>query len=253
MLRPTKPLVSYQNRLTVLLVEPPVLRALGAHCCRRAPLNIGDSVAASEGSPTLPQPSASTAGLPGRRPHDDLRVVVAAAADTCPQPGSEIATDRPDTTNSGLAVPQGSFQQEKGVNISGREGGQVLDAPTPGCVSASRHASRFWPTLHFFDALSGRPILGSPTSLPRSNGRFSPLPEKIDLSATLGGGMPTGTKAIAGRSVQPYLQFPWSWESAGGWGLNVCRQISSRPPTPSPKRPPVQGAAVNPGARTRYV
>src|ERR1700693_3929712 len=74
-------------------------------------------------SPSQPQPSASTAGLPRRRPHDDLRVVVAAAADTCPQPGSEIATDRPDTTNSGLAVPQGSFQQEKGVNTSGREGG----------------------------------------------------------------------------------------------------------------------------------
>jgi hypothetical protein len=38
-------------------------------------------------------------------------VVAAAAADTCPQPGSEIATDRPDTTNSSLVVPQGSFQQ----------------------------------------------------------------------------------------------------------------------------------------------
>ena len=34
-----------------------------------------------------------------------------AAADACPQPGSEIATDRPDVTNSSLVVPQGSFQQ----------------------------------------------------------------------------------------------------------------------------------------------
>jgi hypothetical protein len=44
--------------------------------------------------------------------------VAAAAADTCPRPGSEIATDRPDTTNSSLVVPQGSFQQENGVNVS---------------------------------------------------------------------------------------------------------------------------------------
>jgi hypothetical protein len=53
--------------------------------------------------------------------------VAAAAADTCPQPGGEIATDRPDTTNSSLVVPRGSFQRENGVNISGRDGGQVFD------------------------------------------------------------------------------------------------------------------------------
>src|SRR5271163_4331056 len=53
--------------------------------------------------------------------------VTGAAADTCPQPGSEIATDRPDVTNSSLVVPQGSFQQENGVNIAGRDGGQIFD------------------------------------------------------------------------------------------------------------------------------
>jgi hypothetical protein len=42
----------------------------------------------------------------------------AAAADACPQPGSEIATDRPDVTNSSLVVPKGSFQQENGVNMT---------------------------------------------------------------------------------------------------------------------------------------
>ena len=51
----------------------------------------------------------------------------AAGAESCPQPGSEIVTDRPDVTNSSLVVPQGSFQQENGVNIGGRDGGQVLD------------------------------------------------------------------------------------------------------------------------------
>jgi hypothetical protein len=52
-----------------------------------------------------------------------LPAVAAAAADSCPQPSSEIATDRPDTTNSSLVVPQRSFQQENGVNISRRDGG----------------------------------------------------------------------------------------------------------------------------------
>ena len=51
----------------------------------------------------------------------------AVAAEACPQPGSEITTDRPDVTNSSLVVPKGSFQQENGINIAGRDGGQVLD------------------------------------------------------------------------------------------------------------------------------
>jgi hypothetical protein len=42
----------------------------------------------------------------------------------------------------------------------------------------------------------------------------------MDLSATFGAGLPTGTKAIAGPGVQPYLQFPWSLELGGGWGLS---------------------------------
>src|ERR1700674_2474531 len=54
-------------------------------------------------------------------------VPASAAADSCPQPSSEIATDRPDVTNSSLVVPQGSFQQENGVNISRRDGGAVWD------------------------------------------------------------------------------------------------------------------------------
>jgi hypothetical protein len=46
------------------------------------------------------------------------------------------------------------------------------------------------------------------------------LPGKIDLSATFGAGLPTGTKAIARPGVQPYVQFPWSWQLSGGWGVS---------------------------------
>src|SRR6202008_1766669 len=50
-----------------------------------------------------------------------------ARADSCPSPQDEIATDRPDVTNSSLVVPVGSFQSENGVNISARDGGRTLD------------------------------------------------------------------------------------------------------------------------------
>jgi hypothetical protein len=50
--------------------------------------------------------------------------------------------------------------------------------------------------------------------------QISPVPGKIDLSLTLGVGLPSGTKAVAGPGAQPYVQFPWSWELGGGWGIS---------------------------------
>ena len=37
---------------------------------------------------------------------------------------------------------------------------------------------------------------------------------------TAGLGLPTGARAIAGPGPQPYLQFPWSVELGGGWGIS---------------------------------
>src|SRR5271163_4163835 len=100
--------------------------------------------------------------------------VTGAAADTCPQPGSEIATDRPDTTNSSLVVPQGSFQQENGVNISRRDGGQVVDGTNTRLRFGIAHCLE---VLVSFPTVSVRclptPVLGAPTPRPRANGRLA--------------------------------------------------------------------------------
>jgi len=48
-------------------------------------------------------------------------------ADRCPVIGDEIATDRPDVTNSSVVVPAGSLQIENGINVSAREGDRFLD------------------------------------------------------------------------------------------------------------------------------
>ena len=50
-----------------------------------------------------------------------------AHAGSCPTAKDEIATDRPDVTNSSLVVPVGSLQNENGVNVSARDGGQSID------------------------------------------------------------------------------------------------------------------------------
>lgn len=165
-----------------------------------------------------------------------LSAGAAVAEDSCPQPGSEITTDRPDVTNSSLVVPTGSFQQENGVNISGRNGGQVFDGTNTRLRFGIAHCLEFLvdvPT--YFDALSGDANSGFTNVTPAVKWQISPVPGKIDLSAVVGVGVPTGTRAIVGQGAQPYVQFPWSYELAGGWGLSGMFTSFFSPSNPDTK------------------
>jgi len=53
----------------------------------------------------------------------------AAIAGECPSAASDIATDRPDVSNSSLVVPAGSFQSGNGVNTSSQRAGSGFDGP----------------------------------------------------------------------------------------------------------------------------
>jgi hypothetical protein len=145
----------------------------------------------------------------------------AVAAERCPQKESPIDTDRPDVTNSSVVVPQGSFQSENGIDFSQRDGDHAFDG------TDSRLRWGVAPCLEilvdiptYFAALRAPLNSGFTDVVPAIKWQISPLPGKIDLSATLGAGLPTGTKAIAGLGVQPYVQFPWSWQLSGGWSVN---------------------------------
>ena len=103
----------------------------------------------------------------------------AVAADGCPTSKDAIATDRPDTTNSSLVVPTGSFQSENGINLSGRNGATIFDGTN------SRLRLGIAPCVEvlvdvptYFAVLSGEESLGLPTSRRRSNGRSVPYREK---------------------------------------------------------------------------
>jgi hypothetical protein len=165
-----------------------------------------------------------------------LSAGAAMAEDSCPQPGSEITTDRPDVTNSSLVVPKGSFQQENGVNISGRDGGQVFDGTNTRLRFGVAQCLEFLvdvPT--YFDALSGNADSGFTNVTPAVKWQISPVPGKIDLSAVFGVVVPTGTRAVAGHGAQPYVQFPWSYELRDGWGLSGMFTNFFSPLDPSTK------------------
>src|ERR1700731_3442196 len=51
----------------------------------------------------------------------------AVAVEHCPTTSDEIATDRPDVTNSSLVVPYGSLQAENGIDWTVKHASNVLD------------------------------------------------------------------------------------------------------------------------------
>jgi hypothetical protein len=142
-------------------------------------------------------------------------------AEGCPTTKDEMATDRPDVTNSSLVVPVGSLQNENGVNISARDGVRAVDGTN------SRWRLGIAPCLEVLVDLPSysAPIRGGGPSgftdvAPALKWQVSPLPGKFDLSLVAGVSLPTGAVGIAGRGAQPYLQFPWSYELHDGWGIS---------------------------------
>ncbi|SDT47107.1 transporter [Bradyrhizobium canariense] len=144
-----------------------------------------------------------------------------ARADACPTAKDEIATDRPDVTNSSLVVPVGSLQNENGVNLTARDDGQTIDGTN------SRWRLGVAPCLEllvdlptYFANVRGPGSSGFADVSPAIKWQVSPVPGKIDLSLVFGAALPTGAASIAGRGAQPYVQMPWSWELQDGWGLS---------------------------------
>jgi hypothetical protein len=144
-----------------------------------------------------------------------------AHAGECPSSTSEIATDRPDVTNSSQVVPVGSLQSENGLNTTGRGTERTFDA------SNSRLRLGIAPCLellvdlpNYVGGLNGHAQAGFGNVVPAVKWQFDQLPAQWNLAVTAGAGLPTGSAGITGPGIQPYLQFPWSHELGGGWGTS---------------------------------
>jgi hypothetical protein len=162
---------------------------------------------------------------------------IAAKADSCPGVGDEIATDRPDVTNSSIVVPAGSLQIENGVNFSMRAGDRFVDGTNTRLRAGIANCLEFLvDTPTYFANVRSSEKSGFSDVAPALKWQISPVPGKVDLSAVFGLALPTGSAGIAGRGPQPYLQFPWSWELGSGWGLSGMLTEFFRPSDPNSKR-----------------
>lgn len=147
--------------------------------------------------------------------------IAPALANGCPAPSDQIDTDRPDITNSSHVVPYGSFQLENGINLTAPDHALVLDGTNTRArfgIAPCLEVLLDVPT--YFATLSGTAPSGLTNTAPALKWQISPVPGKIDLSFVAGIGLPTGTKDLVGPGPQPYLQFPWSWELSGSWGIS---------------------------------
>ena len=166
-----------------------------------------------------------------------MNAPTATQAGECPTSASEIATDRPDVTNSSLVVPAGSLQGENGINTTGRGLEKTFDGTN------SRLRLGVAPCLevlvdlpNYVGRLKGEADTGFSNLVPAVKWQFGFLPEQWNLSVTAGAGLPTGSPKITGPGLQPYLQFPWSHELGGGWGTSGMFTTFFFPSDPSNKQ-----------------
>ena len=162
---------------------------------------------------------------------------IGARADSCPTAKDEIATDRPDVTNSSLVVPVGSFQSENGVNGSARDGGRSIDGTNTRWRLGVAPCLELLVDLPSYVANIRAPGNSGFTDVaPAIKWQVSPIPGKVDLSMVFGMALPTGAAEIAGRGAQPYAQLPWSWELHDGWGVSGMLTEFFRPSDTTSKR-----------------
>ena len=166
-----------------------------------------------------------------------MLTVAGARADGCPKATDDIATDRPDVTNSSLVVPVGSLQDENGANFSMRGDGRSIDGTN------SRLRLGVAPCLEvlvdlptYFANIQGGGNSGFSDVAPALKWQISPLPGAFELSVATGVALPTGAVAIAGHGAQPYLQLPWSSELRDGWGISGMFTEFFRPADASARR-----------------
>jgi hypothetical protein len=140
---------------------------------------------------------------------------------TCGDSGTDIATDRPDVTNSSLVVPFGSLQLENGDNWTTRQQTTVLDGANSRVRLGVAQCTEFLVDLpNYFHPLQGTVPSGFSDLSPAVKHQFGPLPGDIDLSATVGLELPVGNQRIAGSGYGGYIQFPWSKDIGDGWWVS---------------------------------
>jgi len=148
-------------------------------------------------------------------------ITTSVAAEYCPSGATEIATDRPDVTNSSVVVPQGTLQTESGVNWTARPANRVIDGPTSRVRLGVAPCTELLLDLpNYFHPVRRRGASGFSDLSLAIKRQLAPLPGEFQLSVTAGLELPTGAVSISGSGYGGYIQLPWSKEIGDGWSVS---------------------------------
>ena len=164
-----------------------------------------------------------------------------ALADGCKGNGEWINTDRPDQTNSSTVVPEGSLQIENGINWSVGQGSNVLDGSETSLRFGVHHCMELLlEAPNYVYSLNGPSASGFAEPVLSFKYQLGALPDRYQLSARAGLGVPIGGKAVGGHGWNPNFQFPWQagltekWSVAGMFSVTWYTSDSSQNPTFEP-------------------
>jgi hypothetical protein len=126
-------------------------------------------------------------------------------------------TNRPDVTNSPVAVPRGSLQAEDGVTWTGEQRSDVLDgAETMLRVGAADCTELALQLPSYFFAMNGEASSGFSDVAVAFKRR---LPDLYGFVTAAAAGLifPSGSTAVSDGGYDPYIQGSWSRDIADGW------------------------------------
>jgi len=131
-------------------------------------------------------------------------------------------TDRPDVTNSPLAVPRGSLQAEDGVTWTGEQRSDFLDgAETMLRVGAADCTELALQLPSYFFAMNGEASSGF-SDVAVAFKRQLPDLYGFVTAAAAGLIFPSGSTAVSDGGYDPYIQGSWSRDIADGWSAAGC-------------------------------
>lgn len=164
-------------------------------------------------------------------------VIPAASAQT-PNPDSVstgIATDRPAIADSSAVVPDGMFQAENGVLVTGNPSRRVFDFSETLLRVGIALGTELRFTAPDYYLNSGNPA--GPQSgfgdLALGIKQQLPSPGGFELAAVVSLSLPTGAAALSSHGYDPSFQLPWSrklsadWTAAGMLSVYVPTQNGS--------------------------
>lgn len=140
------------------------------------------------------------------------------AARSCPTSADEIDPDRPDVTNSPLAVPRGSFQIESGVASTWYVGSTIFDATETRLRLGIADCFELVLDTPSYSYALDRGVTSGFGDTVLSFKRELPALYGIDSGAAAGLAFSSGSPHYSGRGYDPFIQWSWSRDLPGGWG-----------------------------------